>query len=117
MIRRPPRSTRTDTLFPYTTLFRSGLTPFLGHVVHAFLIGDGTEKFAAYLDGRVPYDRCGDIQAAVAAAHRRALADGRKEPVVLLSPACASFDQFRSFEHRGEVFTALVRALQPGGIS
>jgi len=87
------------------------LTPFLDRVVRAFLIGEGTEKFAAYLDGRVAYERCGDLAAAVGAAYRQALRDGRKDAVVLLSPACASFDQFRSFEHRGEVFADLVRAL------
>ncbi|HET8729009.1 MAG TPA: UDP-N-acetylmuramoyl-L-alanine--D-glutamate ligase [Alphaproteobacteria bacterium] len=87
------------------------LTPYLGRVVHAFLIGEGTDKFAAYLDGYVGYDRSGDIATAVAAAYRRASADGRPGAVVLLSPACASFDQFGNFEERGRAFADSVRAI------
>ncbi|MEP7031938.1 MAG: UDP-N-acetylmuramoyl-L-alanine--D-glutamate ligase, partial [Pseudolabrys sp.] len=53
------------------------------------------------------------LAAAVEAAARNAEASGVKEPVVLLSPACASFDQYRNFEIRGKAFTDLVRAI-PG---
>ena len=55
----------------------------------------------------------GTLDRAVAAAARDAEASGLKEPVVLLSPACASFDQYRNFEVRGDRFRELVLAL-PG---
>ena len=53
----------------------------------------------------------GTMDAAVAAAARDAAADGAAEPVVLLSPACASYDQYRNFEIRGDHFRGLVQAL------
>jgi UDP-N-acetylmuramoylalanine--D-glutamate ligase len=59
----------------------------------------------------VPYERCGTIDVATARAAADAAQSSASEPVVLLSPACASFDQFRNFEVRGERFRALVRAL------
>ena len=59
------------------------------------------------------YDRCGTLDVAVAAATLDAMAGGAADPVVLLSPACASYDQFRNFEIRGDAFRALVAAL-PG---
>ena len=55
----------------------------------------------------------GTLERAVAAAARDAAASGLKEPVVLLSPACASFDQYPNFEVRGTAFTDLVLAI-PG---
>ena len=65
------------------------------------------------LDGKVPYEIVGTHDRAVPAAARDAEAAAIKEPVVLLSPACASFDQYRNFEVRGDAFRALVLAL-PG---
>ncbi|HLN24028.1 MAG TPA: UDP-N-acetylmuramoyl-L-alanine--D-glutamate ligase [Patescibacteria group bacterium] len=79
----------------------------------AFLIGDATEDFAASLQGKAPFERCGTLDVAVARARETAVAERRPGAVVLLSPACASWDQFKSFEHRGDVFRALVAAL-PG---
>ncbi len=61
----------------------------------------------------MPYDIVGTLDRAVPRAARDAAASGLKEPVVLLSPACASFDQFPNFEVRGQAFTDLVLAL-PG---
>jgi UDP-N-acetylmuramoylalanine--D-glutamate ligase len=61
----------------------------------------------------VPYVSSGVLAAAVEAAAADAAASGLKEPVVLLSPACASFDQYPNFEVRGKAFTDLVLAL-PG---
>jgi UDP-N-acetylmuramoylalanine--D-glutamate ligase len=61
----------------------------------------------------VPHETCGTLDKAVAAVTR---ASPSREPVVLLSPACASFDQYRNFEVRGDAFRALVRAL-PGVIA
>ncbi len=95
------------------------LTPFFDGIVKAYLIGAATEDFAATLDGKVPFERCGTIEVAVAHAALDAAtfanAHPAAHPVVLLSPACASYDQFRSFEHRGDVFRDLVTKL-PGHI-
>jgi UDP-N-acetylmuramoylalanine--D-glutamate ligase len=88
------------------------LVQYFDRVSKAYLIGDATEEFAATLDGKVPFERCGTLDAATAAAARDA-SSATGEPVVLLSPACASFDQFRNFEVRGDHFRALVAAL-PG---
>ena len=73
-----------------------------------YLIGYAQERLASDLEGTVPLHRCGTLDAAVAAASRAA-ADGE---VVLLSPACASFDSFRDYEERGERFRALVPAAE-----
>jgi UDP-N-acetylmuramoylalanine--D-glutamate ligase len=72
----------------------------------AYLIGEAASAFARTLDGKVPYEICVTLENAVAAAAREA-----GEGVVLLSPACASFDQFRDFEHRGDAFRAAVAQL------
>lgn len=82
-------------------------------VVKAYLIGEATDEFAATLEGKVLFERCGTLNVAVAAAARDAAASAALEPVVLLSPACASFDQYRNFEIRGDAFRDLVAAL-PG---
>ena len=73
------------------------------------------KEFAQTLGGRVPYEMSGTIDQALQSAARDAEVSGLKEPVVLLSPACASFDQFRNFEVRGDHFRALV--LQIPGIT
>jgi UDP-N-acetylmuramoylalanine--D-glutamate ligase len=70
-------------------------------------IGSAAERIAAALDGAVTIESAGDMQHAV--AHARAHA--KSGDVVLLSPACASFDQYRNFEHRGEHFEELVREM------
>jgi UDP-N-acetylmuramoylalanine--D-glutamate ligase len=80
-------------------------------IVHAFLIGEAEAEFAATLEGRVPYTRCGHLAAAVRLAAAQARADKREGAVVLLSPACASFDQWENFEARGDGFRRLVAAL------
>ncbi len=78
----------------------------------AYLIGAASDAFAASLNGAVDYERSGTLDKAVAAAARDAAASGAAEPVVLLSPACASYDQFANFEARGDAFRALVEALR-----
>ena len=87
------------------------LVPYFERIAHAYLIGAASDAFAATLEGAVPYTRCETIDRAVTAAAEGAEASGASEPVVLLSPACASYDQFRSFEQRGDRFRELVRAL------
>lgn len=79
----------------------------------ALLVGASAEPLARAFDGLPTTDvvRCGTIERAVEEAARRSVPGDS----VLLSPACASFDQFRSFEHRGDVFEALVRALPESG--
>ncbi|WP_435804028.1 UDP-N-acetylmuramoyl-L-alanine--D-glutamate ligase, partial [Sphingomonas echinoides] len=81
--------------------------PQFGHVVRAYTIGQSGPRFAEILQGTVPVEQSGDLAAAVAAAARNA----QPGDTVLLSPACASFDQFRDFEDRGEQFRRLVEAL------
>jgi UDP-N-acetylmuramoylalanine--D-glutamate ligase len=87
------------------------LAPVFEHVAKAFLIGKAEDIFAETLDGRVPYVRCGTLEQAVAAAAREAALSDAMEPVVLLAPACASYDQFKNFEERGERFRKLVASL------
>ena len=82
-------------------------------VEKAYLIGEAAEEFAATLDGVVPVARSGTLDRAVAEAAADAARSAAKEPVVLLSPACASYDQYPNFEVRGDHFRELVRAL-PG---
>jgi UDP-N-acetylmuramoylalanine--D-glutamate ligase len=88
------------------------LRPLFRRVEKAYLIGEATGKFAATLTyGKVAKRRCGTLEVALARAARDAAASGAKEPVVLLSPACASYDQFKNFEARGDRFRKLSRAL------
>jgi len=91
----------------------SSLAEFFPRIRKAYLIGEAAEEFAETLDGTVPFEIVGVMAKAVEAATRDAEASGLKEPVVLLSPACASFDQYPNFEVRGKAFTDLVRAV-PG---
>ncbi len=87
--------------------------PLLGRVRHVFLIGEAAEQFKSELSGLVATTISGTLENALAAAHEKAQRDRRPGTVVLLSPACASFDQFANFEERGRVFCRLVSAL-PG---
>ncbi|MFN3659286.1 MAG: UDP-N-acetylmuramoyl-L-alanine--D-glutamate ligase [Pseudolabrys sp.] len=89
------------------------LAEFWPRIAKAYLIGEAAEDFAKTLDGHVPHEIVGVMSAAIDAATRDAEAAGLKEAVVLLSPACASFDQYPNFEVRGKAFSDLVLAL-PG---
>ncbi len=91
----------------------AALAPLFDRVERAYLIGAAEEAFAETLEGRVPYRRCGTLDAAVKAAAADAKLSPDQAPVVLLSPACASFDQFKNFEERGDRFRTLVASLSP----
>jgi UDP-N-acetylmuramoylalanine--D-glutamate ligase len=94
------------------------LAPYFSRIERCFLIGEATEAFAATLEGKVGYERCGRLDVAVArAAEAAANAAGTsgEEKVVLLSPACASFDQFADFEARGCAFVEIVDRLAGTG--
>jgi len=87
------------------------LSAFFPKVAHAFLIGASEADFAATLEGKVAYTLCGTLAEAFRLAAAMAFADKKKDAVVLLSPACASFDQWKSFEERGDAFCAQAEAL------
>lgn len=81
--------------------------PYFDHVVHAYTIGDAAPLFEGLLKGRVAVEQSGTLEAAVVAAAENA----QPGDAVLLSPACASFDQFADYEARGAAFRAIVAAL------
>jgi UDP-N-acetylmuramoylalanine--D-glutamate ligase len=87
------------------------VAPLFSRIRKAYLIGDAAEQFATTLNGKVAYEIAGTLDAATRAAAADAARAPVAAPVVLLSPACASFDQFQDFEQRGDVFRALVAAL------
>lgn len=87
------------------------LAQYFPKIRHAYLIGEAANDFAKTLEGNVAYTQCGTLEKAFAAASAAA----KKGEVVLLSPACASFDQFANFEVRGAAFVKLFQALKAGG--
>jgi UDP-N-acetylmuramoylalanine--D-glutamate ligase len=87
------------------------LAGFFTRIRHAYLIGEAAATFAATLGDAVPHSVVGDLASAVRAAFADARAARAAGAVVLLSPACASFDQYANFEARGEHFRRLVDAL------
>jgi len=91
----------------------TGLAEYFPRIRKAYLIGEAAQEFSRTLGERVPHEISETLDVAVANAAREAEASGLHDPVVLLSPACASFDQYRNFEIRGARFRDLVNAL-PG---
>jgi UDP-N-acetylmuramoylalanine--D-glutamate ligase len=91
----------------------AGLAGYFPRIRKAYLIGEAASEFAGTLGGEVPHEISQTLDVAVEHAARDAEASGLAEAVVLLSPACASFDQYRNFEIRGTKFRDLVQAL-PG---
>lgn len=85
-----------------------GLFP---RVAKAYLIGEAAGRFADTLQGRAPFETVKTMEAAVVTAAADAATSAAADPVVLLSPACASFDQYRNFELRGDHFAEIVAAL------
>ena len=91
----------------------ASLEIFFPRIAKAYLIGAASDEFAATLDGIVATERCVTLDVAVKKAAADAALSAGAEPVVLLSPACASYDQFKGFDQRGDAFRFMVLAL-PG---
>lgn len=86
------------------------LMPLFNRVEKAYLIGEAAHDFASTIGSKVPFEISGHLEAALLKAKQDAQASRTKEPVILLSPACASYDQFKNFEERGNQFRALVQS-------
>ena len=90
------------------------LTPYMGNVRHAYLVGEAANDLEQVFGDHVPCHISGDIQTAAREAHDQASQDQVSGSIVLFSPACASFDQFPNFEARGDFFKQCVAALNHG---
>lgn len=86
------------------------LEPLFNRVEKAYLIGEAARDFSRTLHSHVPYEMSGTMDAALLSALKHAQDSKASEPVILLSPACASYDQFKNFEERGNQFRALVQS-------
>ena len=89
------------------------LEPYFDRIRHAFLIGEAAELFAGQLEGKLPFDRCGDLQSALDAAHARAQAEATSPARRAAVAGLRLVRPVRSFEERGDAFRAMARAL-PG---
>ncbi len=87
------------------------LSPFFPRIAKAYLIGEAAAEFAATLGEAVPYEISGTLDQAVAHAAADAAKDESGPLAVMLAPACASFDQYKNFEVRGDAFVSHVAAL------
>ncbi|WP_018234568.1 UDP-N-acetylmuramoyl-L-alanine--D-glutamate ligase [Ensifer sp. BR816] len=90
----------------------TSLSPFFPKIVKAYLIGEAAPAFAVTLGEGVPYEISGTLEKAVAHAAADAARDRQGPAAVMLSPACASFDQYKNFEVRGDAFVGHVAALE-----
>jgi UDP-N-acetylmuramoylalanine--D-glutamate ligase len=91
------------------------LAGFFPRIAKAYLIGEAAPQFGATLGEKVPFVISQTLDAAVRQAAADAARDKADESVVLLSPACASFDQYQNFEKRGDAFRTCVLALSGAG--
>jgi len=89
----------------------AGLETFYPKIARAYLIGEAADIFAGQLGDAVDHVHCGTLDRAVAEAAADASRSAAPEPVVLLSPACASYDQFDNFAKRGDAFRDIVMSL------
>jgi UDP-N-acetylmuramoylalanine--D-glutamate ligase len=87
------------------------LKPWFDRIEQAYLIGESANDFAKTLNNKVKTVNCGTLEAATQAAFDAAKSSGDPNPIVLLSPACASFDQYKDFEARGDAFRTIVQRL------
>ncbi len=87
------------------------LVPMMGRVRNVYLIGEAAASFEQQLKGAVTCVQCSELEKAVAAAAKDAAGSDASNPIVLLSPACASYDQFKNFEARGNAFRDFVSEL------
>ncbi|MGM4910942.1 UDP-N-acetylmuramoyl-L-alanine--D-glutamate ligase [Rhizobium sp. 768_B6_N1_8] len=87
------------------------LAPYFPRIAKAYLIGEAAAEFAATLGEAAPYEISGTLERAVAHAAADAEKDETGPVAVMLSPACASFDQYKNFEVRGDAFVGHVAAL------
>jgi len=87
------------------------LARYMPQVAKAYLIGEAAYDFASFLDGKAAYAIMGDLESAVRRAYADAAAAREPDPVVLLSPACSSYDMFANFEARGREFARLADVL------
>ncbi|MFA5950979.1 MAG: UDP-N-acetylmuramoyl-L-alanine--D-glutamate ligase [Hyphomicrobium sp.] len=86
------------------------LEAYFPRLAKAYLIGEAADEFAKTLSGKVAFERSGTLEVAIASATKDASMSDAPEAIVLLSPACASYDQFKNFEVRGDTFRHLVAA-------
>ena len=93
----------------------TGLEPLFPRVAKAFLIGESAPEFARVMEGRLTYDLSETLERAVADAIGVAVESSSPEPVVLLSPAAASFDQFKDYAERGDAFRDLFKKQKAKG--
>jgi UDP-N-acetylmuramoylalanine--D-glutamate ligase len=89
----------------------TSLAEYFPRIAKAYLIGQAADEFAKTLASKAQVEMCGTLDRAVEAAARDAQRDGKKGAVVLLSPACASFDHYPNFEVRGDAFVRAVSGL------